>query len=259
MSLSDAHAVIVVDWGGNNYVTGDESLAGDTGGADGVQGGFSGGDPLPLNPSSGYSTSASSGAFYGTVTWTTVGQDGGYGEVTNGANDQIELKRYDTYIQGLFLWKRDDFLNNPDMASVTFDDTSSATVYLDTLVGFTDGHIVLRKEGANAGYYISQEQPIDNDDVTLNFGFTGLTWLAYDPATSLDTFGAAVDIYEDGVINNITEIGFYTNSNASSPNAFRLRNFQIDAALVPEPNSLGMISLSVISLLGLRRRLTARS
>ncbi|MEX0776463.1 MAG: PEP-CTERM sorting domain-containing protein [Phycisphaeraceae bacterium] len=231
-----APAALIVDWGGN-YVSTTVAFSGASGTN---RGGFSSGDPLLISPTSSYT----GGDFYGHVAWTAAGQDGNYASVVNATADRIEIKRYDTDLRSLILWRQGDFLNGLDSGNIGFDAGSTASMNINTLIQFDAGHLVIRLEGGSSdGYYISQETPFDGAGLK-SANLTALTWLAYDPATSLTTFGTPVNLLSGGKISHVTEVGFYTRSNNSgSPNAFRLDSFEVTAALIPEPATLALLAL----------------
>lgn len=246
-----AWADLVVDWGGNYVAANQAFSSGTTAGF----GGFSAGDPLQISPTTGYS----GGAFYGQVAWTTTGSDGNYATVVNNTSlDRLEIKRYSTDIKALVLWRQADFLNGMNSGTVAFDNTSSVSMNLNTLVNFDAGRVVIRLEGgAQDGYYISQESPFNGTGLK-SAQLTSLTWLAYDPATSLTTFNSPTSLLADGMITNVTEIGFYTRSNnAANPNAFRLDSFEVSAITVPEPAALTLVGLGALTLLARRRKTAA--
>ena len=100
--IPTASAAVAVSWGvSTGYVTESEQFANlDTLGM--RLGGFSGGDPLQLSPTTDYT----GGTFYGAVTWTSTGSDGNYGAVEQRTGgDTIEIKRFNADIQAVVLWR----------------------------------------------------------------------------------------------------------------------------------------------------------
>lgn len=241
-------AAVIVDWGGN-YVSSNQSFANP---GTNQFGGFVSGDPLQLSPASNYS----GGAFYGMVSWTTIGTDGEYGRVVEASGgDRIEIKRYNTDLQALVLWRQSDFLNGLDSGTVAFDSTSKVSMNLITFVQFDPGRVVIRLSGGSQdGYYISQQTPFDGSGLN-EADLTSLTWLAYDPASDLGSFGAPVNLLSGGLISNVTEVGFYAHSDATSANAFRLDSFEVTA--IPEPSS-SLLILSGLAFFVWRRPRASR-
>jgi hypothetical protein len=248
---SASEAAVVVNWGGDSVST--NVLFANPNGNN--YGGFSGDDPLQISPTSSYT----GGTFYGQVAWSETGSDGSYGQVNNSSSaDRIEIKRYDTDLRAVILWKQADFLNGLSSGNVGFDATSTVSANIATDVNFEPGHVVVRLEGgAHDGYYISSQTPFDGSG-DKSATFTSLTWLAYDPATSLTTFGSAVNLLSNatsGTIEHVTEVGFYARSNhASAANAFRVSTFQVSAAAVPEPATLTVLGAGAWMMLSARRR-----
>lgn len=255
VSVSGLQSALIVDWGGTAYVSATTTPMGGQN-ATSPQGGFSGGDPLLLNPTANYDSAQTSGVFYGAVTWTTTGADGNFGSVMNAVGgDRMEFKRYNTDLNVLVVWRQADFLNGHSTGNVGFDSSSTVSMRMNTFVNFDAGRVVLRLQGgSNDGYYISQQAPFNSTASTISANFTTLTWLAYDPATSLSDFGAPVDLLSGGLIDHVTEVGFYVHSNATSANAFRLDSFEVNSIAIPEPSTWALLLGSMGALLFLRRR-----
>ena len=241
--IPTASAAVAVSWGvSTGYVTESEQFANlDT---PGMQlGGFSGGDPLQLSPTTDYT----GGTFYGAVTWTSTGSDGNYGAVEQRTGgDTIEIKRFNADIQAVVLWRQADFLNGLNSSSITFDAASTASMNLTTFANFDAGRVVIRLEGGpNDGYYISQETPYNGTGSKVA-NLTSLTWQLHDPAASMSTFGTVTPLVSGGLISNVTEVGFYTSSSATAANAFRASSFEVTA--VPETTSAILAGLGFGSL-----------
>lgn len=251
---ADASATVIVDWGGN-YVSSNrqfQNFTGDT--TAGTIGGFSSGDPLLISPSSGYS----GGDIYGSIAWTlrpTQTENTGQGAIVKNASpsDQIELKMGGTDYAALLLWRQSDFLNGMNTGTVTLENTSTAAVDIKTYVGFDAGRVVIRLEGgSNDGYYISQETPFDGSGLK-SASLTSLTWLSYDPATSLTATGSVVNLLSSGQIANVTEAGIQFEAHTDGSNALRFDSFEVDTAVIPEPATLGLIVIGGM-LMAPRRR-----
>ncbi|MFA7345982.1 MAG: PEP-CTERM sorting domain-containing protein [Terrimicrobiaceae bacterium] len=268
--LSTANATVIVDWGGSSITTASfNSFRNYTGGAittggsgtnpaSGVFGGFSSGDPALISPSSNYT----GGNFYGEVSFTRnpawVAQDNsGLGaDVENSTNpNRMVFKMGSATLNALVVWKQADFLNSLNTGNVGFDATSTVGININTLVEFNPGRVVIRLQGgSNDGYYISQSTPF-NATGTKTASPTSLTWLAYDPATSLTTFGAVTNLLSGAQISHVTEVGFlFQSTGVLTSNAFRLDSFDVNAIAVPEPATWGLLAFSLTTVMVLRRR-----
>ena len=247
--IQTASAAVAVSWGvSTGYVTTSQQFANlDTAGM--RLGGFSGGDPLQLSPTTDYT----GGTFYGAVTWTATGSDGNYGAVEQRTGgDTIEIKRFNADIQAVVLWRQADFMNGLNSSSITFDAASTASMNLTTCTNFDPGRVVIRLQGGpNDGYSISQETPYDGTGPN-EANLTSLTWQLYDPAASMSTFGAVTPLVSGGLISNVTEVGFYTSSSATAANAFRAGSFEVTA--VPETTSVILAGLGFGGLCIRRKR-----
>jgi hypothetical protein len=252
--LTALPGAMLVDWGGQ-YVTGNAALSnGST--ASMNYGGFTDGDPQLISPSAGYSGPQ----FHGQINWpsenTGIGALTGNGGqmVNNNTTDRLELKRGGSSLAALILFRQGTFLNGLNSGNVSFDSSSTVSMNINTFALYDAGRVVIRLEGGSLdGYYVSQEAPFNGLNLK-SANLTSLTWLAYDPATNLRTFGSAVNILEGGLINHVTEVGFYAQQAAGAANsdstAFRLDSFEVTA--VPEPGA-GVAIFLGLALLNLCR------
>lgn len=244
LSTTALQAVVVVSYGGN-YPTGsftNGSIAADN------FGGFSSGNPillydLPSGPD-----------LYGQVNWTAgVESTGSGGEIDS--SDRIVLKRGMTNLAAVITFRQSDFQNGLGSGNLSFDASNTATMTISTDALFDAGRVVIRLQGGSQdGYYISQEGPFENAGVRAA-NLTSLTWLAYDPATDIRAFGSVTNLLEGGLINNVTEVGFYVQQAAGAltndATAFRVTSFVVTG--IPEP-SAGLTAILALGALALVRR-----
>ncbi len=251
-------SALVVDWGGD-YVSANRAFQNGSI-AERNYGGFIDGDPQVISPAT-ENYAGTNARFYGHMTWSPEegSATGAGGQVVhNGGSDRIELKRGYTDLSAVILWKQADFLNDLDAGNVSFDADSTVQMNINTYAAFDPGRVVIRLSGGSQdGYYISSETPF-NGTGTKSANLTSLTWLAYDPASSLDTFGDATSLVSGGLISNVSEVGFYFNESTGAlttdATALRLDSFEVTA--IPEPTVLPS-ALVGAGLVAVRRRRTA--
>lgn len=237
-------ALLAVDWGGNT-VSADAAFS--------SQGGFSSGDPLLISPTTGYTGKPFYGytqIFSGTVTNI-------QNAVGNATNDRIVLKMDNgtTNTGFLVLWKQTDFLNGLNTGNVGFDAASSIRTNIISYASQDandSGRIVIRSGGS---YYISSRIYSNTGNITTP-DVTALPFYAYNPATTLDPNNPTtpVSIVSGGFIQNVTEVGFYFETNATLNNALRIEDFEVNLTAIPEPGSILVFSLLAPLALAFRRR-----
>ncbi|RYD38751.1 MAG: hypothetical protein EOP87_00980 [Verrucomicrobiaceae bacterium] len=239
-------AILAVDFGGN-YVT-------NAGGSQPLQdGGFTtGGDPLQISPTASYTGPVFHGrrqVFSGTAGTTN------YQILNNGDLDRIELKTTDqTNNTGfLVLFRQENFLNGLNTGNVGFDSTSS--IRLNNIIYANQtadsGRLVLRQ---GTTYYISERIYTAAGDITTP-DITALSYFAYNPATTIDPNSptTAVPILSGGMIQNVTEVGFYFEAQNSS-NAVRLQDIEINMVAIPEPAAVALLGMAAPLCLRRRRK-----
>ncbi|RYD38750.1 MAG: hypothetical protein EOP87_00975 [Verrucomicrobiaceae bacterium] len=255
ISGGSARAALAVNWGGTGYVNANRTFNN--------TGGFTGGNPdafsipnYPQVPASAVNT-----AFYGKIE-TFSGTSGILSSVNNAeTGDVISLKSSDS-IEGvanntgfLVLWKQADFLNGLDTGNVGF--TSSSTVTLTTTT-YTNqstadsGRMVIRAGGS---YYVSS-QVFNAQNSTFNPTPTALSWFAYSPSLGINVNNAslvAANIVSGGVIANVTEVGFYFETDRTA-NAARIQDFDVNLEAIPEPAALALTALAAPLCLRRKRR-----
>jgi hypothetical protein len=237
-------ATLAVDYGGN-YVT-------NANGSQPLQpGGFDlDGNPLQISPVANYTGPVFHGrmqVFSGTSDTTTY-------RIQNSSDlDRIELKTSDTPNNTgfLILFRQGTFLNGLNTGNIGFDSTSS--IRLNNLIYANQtadsGRIVLRQ---GTTYYISDRvYTMEGNTTTTNL--TNLNYFAYNPASTIDPNSptTAVSIVSGGMIQNVTEVGFYFEAQ-NSANAIRIQDIEINMVAIPEPAAAALLALAAP--LCLRRR-----
>jgi hypothetical protein len=237
-------AILAVGYGGN-YVTN----------ADGSQtlqeGGFTpGGDPLQISPAANYTGPV----FHGRMqVFSGTSGTANYRILNNSNQDRIELKTSDALNNTgfLILFRQENFLNGLDTGNVGFDSTSSIRLNNVIYANQTpdSGRIVLRQ---GTTYYISERVYTELGDVTTP-NLTTLSYFAYNPASTIDPNSptTAVSIVNGGMIQNVTEVGFYFEAQ-NSANAIRIQDIEINMVAIPEPSAAALLFLAAP--LGLRRK-----
>ncbi|MBX3740584.1 MAG: hypothetical protein KF712_06310 [Akkermansiaceae bacterium] len=245
-----ARAALAVNWGGTAYVTANRTFNN--------TGGFTDGSPDAFSIPS-YSASQPSANLYGkieTFSGTSVIQS----SINNAASgDVISLKSSDL-IDGvanntgfLVLWKQADFLNGLNTGNVGFTSATNVTLTTTTYASqsATDsGRMVIRTGGS---YYVSQ-QVFNGGSTTFTPTPTALNWFAYNPAAGIKVDSGslvAANIVSDGIIANVTEVGFYFETDKTA-NAARIQNFDVNLEAIPEP--VAAVLLGLAAPLCLRRK-----
>lgn len=106
---------------------------------------------------------------------------------------------------------------------------------------------------AGGSYYVSQ-QVFTAANSTFTPTPAALNWFAYNPSAGINVNAAslvAANIVSDGVIPNVTEVGFYFETDKTA-NAARIQNFDVNMVAIPEPAAAALLILAAP--LCLRRR-----
>lgn len=262
--ISTLNAALMVDWGGD-YVSGNRSYsnpsAGGVAGPNSADklGGFSSGAPVLLSPATAYD--GTSDTFYGEIirtsgTSTFTTSNGGNAASwiqQNNTSDRIEIKLASSAVSALFLWKQTDFLNGLNTGSLNLGAGSTVSTAVDTYAAGVPGRAVVKSAG---NYYISSA--IFSATGTSSSDLTTLSWFSYTPATSISSIGASYDLVSNGVISNVTEIGFFTGITAVVANAVRISSVEFNyvaGAVIPEPSTYATLAgLLLLGVCSLRRR-----
>ncbi len=253
----------LVDWSGN-YVSALQQYS-NPNSSDGKSvtryGGFSGGNPLLLSPSAGYS--GTSARFYGEVartagsgTFTNVNGNSPQAIVLNNSStDQLQFRLDGSTMSALFLWKQEDFLNGFNTGSLDLVEGSTIALNMVTNVGTTNGRAVVR---VNNSYYISSTVVSSGATGLISADLTTLSWFNYDPASSLNTVGSSFSLVSGGLISNVKEVGFYF-SLTGIQNAIRLDSVKFDAIVVPESSTYALLAGGLgLSFLHRRKRAASK-
>ena len=215
-------------------------------------GGFSGGDPLQISPASNYSGPILHGKM---EIFSGEGDLRNYRILNNGNDDRIELKTQDIVNNTgfLVLFRQENFLNGLNTGNIGFDSTTSIRLNNVIYANQTSdsGRLVLR---LGSDYYISELVFDMAGDLTTP-DITALDYFAYNPASTINPNDpiTPVSIVTDGMIQQVTEVGFYFETQ-NSANAIRIQDFEVNMIQVPEPATISLLALMAPLALSRRRR-----
>ena len=238
--------------------------------------------PAPLSPASGYS--GTSGTFYGGFVINTLDNatalgdtlsPNGHGVHQNGSTDHLKFQtqhsgnHHHTFALMMY-WDKTGFLNDTNLATVTFDATSNLSVSVrndSNLEPDAHLHFVVRN---GTQFYVSQAfwggvspsttepgyQGVFPDGATINYNpaASPFGWKAYNP-TGLDLqFGHGS--WVTPTFDNVTAVGFYVDTlnftgGPTNNSNLEITGFAVNA--VPEA-SHAVLSLGALGALMLRRR-----
>lgn len=117
-------------------------------------------------------------------------------------------------LRTLFMWRKDQFLENMELVQVGFDDDSENSSFdLNLLIGSGEGFEVRFVVKQNGSYYISEFVGDTEGAISLN-GFndsnaTGKRWSIFQPTATDFYFDNSAANYEAVDFDDIEEVGFY--------------------------------------------------
>lgn len=164
----------------------------------------------------------------------------------------------DQQIRVLGLWDDDDFLAS---GTTEFDGTTNSTLTLGISTFANSGggmgaRFVIR-DGTQ--FYVSSVETVLVGSTSINGATAGLQWGAFDENDFASFDSSAADVgmsvtFSAQTFSNVTGVGFLTEAARPTTNgaAFAVNDFQ--AVLVPEPSSILLVSLALVSLIAFRRR-----
>ena len=161
---------------------------------------------------------------------------------------------------GLFMFRKDEFLNGGD-AGTTFDATSSMSV---TYGYWSDWNVACRTRMVirnGSTYYLSEAYFTSYQNATLtlddfnNNDAADKRWAIWTPtATSFaipDTSGMTFEAVD---FNDVTEVGFIAEGGLEKYNkTIRFASFIVDGVVIPEPVTISMLAVGAVGLLRRRR------
>jgi len=188
---------------------------------------------VPFNPTGdAYNTQAPSHTYYGGIIGYHANQP--YARITEGmlnenhelrddanmmSNQQASAKKAGNTVQawGVWLWKKDDFLNHGNDHAVTFDDQSLLALHVSRYWDDVDGGRWVVQDGDD--FYISEATFGTAEDIKRRGEKTRLTWMqhptktrwaVYTPEAPYDIrFDAAKAVFKEHALEDVTATGFY--------------------------------------------------
>jgi hypothetical protein len=151
-------------------------------------------------------------------------------------------------MKGTYIWKQADYLAGSSQG-VEFDESSSLSISVSgyTLPNNSEMRFVAQQGGT---YYVSQFDFSGSGTYSLSNPNTN-TWAVLD--TSDYTYGAMNAV----TFTNVEAVGFYFSGERTvSPGIIRIDvdDFQVNATVIPEPATFGMIGTGIGLALMIRRR-----
>lgn len=233
-------------------------------------------DSTALSPAANWS--GTSGVFFGGAQVTrlnsaTMPVTGTFATTVNNAGgDRVRLgvnvdasNRIDS-VQGLFFWKKSDFLNGGDVATIGLDTTSAFSVNIVTGgVSGGDGARVRFVVQNGSQFYVSSvaSQTVSNGG-TATFNLTGAAlmttevWDDYAPTSNL-TWASGGTTISSTALNDIQAVGFYVIGTgiaaADRDFNFTFNDFSFTGTAIPEPSGFATLAgLGMLGVVALRRR-----
>ncbi len=187
----------------------------------------------PFNPTGdAYNTQVPSHTYYGGIIGYHANQP--YARITEGmlnenhelrddanmmSNQQASAKKAGNTVQawGVWLWKKEDFLNQGDTHKVTFDDESLLALHVSRYWDDVDGGRWVVRDGDT--FYISEVTFGTAEDIERRGESTRLTWMqhptktrwaVYTPEAPYDIrFDASKAEFKEHEFEDVTATGFY--------------------------------------------------
>ena len=141
---------------------------------------------------------------------------------------------------GLYIWKKDDFLNSMNDKTLRFDDTAASrlSAYLFRFMGSGNMHWVIRN---GETYYLSNKSISSQGVTNILAGTDGAKWASWDPSANNGTefFNIPTTGFVTQTLNNVTAVGvFYMITNTGNQALFTVEtNNGFSAKLVLTPES----------------------
>ncbi|MEZ4888537.1 MAG: hypothetical protein R3E32_27685 [Chitinophagales bacterium] len=117
-------------------------------------------------------------------------------------------------LRTLFMWRKDQFLNNMDLVQVGFDeDADNSSLEVNILIASGEGFEVRFVVKQNGGYYISEFVGNTEGAIGLegfnNSNLVGKRWTVFNPTATDFDFSGASETFAAVDFDDIEEVGFY--------------------------------------------------
>lgn len=138
-------------------------------------------------------------------------------------------------MDALFMWRKDQFLNNMNLANVGFDDTDNSRLAVNLIVG---NDITLRFIVKNDGvYYISEHVATSTGLIELtafnNNSNMGYRWAVFTPISDSFAMPSSFAPFTAVDFTNVEEVGFlYKGERNGYSNALEFDAFEVDGVAI---------------------------
>ncbi|TVP82448.1 MAG: PEP-CTERM sorting domain-containing protein [Puniceicoccaceae bacterium] len=157
---------------------------------------------------------------------------------------------YSTTIQGMLVWKKENFLNGFDAQPVQLNSGDSLSITWTQIAATTvDVRFVVQQGGS---YYVS------NSGFSSLVANNDLTTFSVDPAQTtwalIDTSDYSIGSFSSVVLADVEAVGIYFNaSRANQQTIISFNDFKV--VDIPEPSTFGiLVGLAILGLVVTRRR-----
>ncbi len=170
-------------------------------------------------------------------------------------NDQIFLAvngPVDTdssFLQGIVLWKRNDFLNGADTSSFSM---TGMTATLSTNGGSLSSRWVVQ----SGGNFYASALDAGNNSPSFASNPESVSWIDYDPTVDFTDFTGAAAGLVAADFDDLEAVGLYVEEGKGRFNQVRIVAFEVtgDVTVIPEPSAFLGLLTGFLVLMSVRRR-----
>lgn len=265
-SSSLTHAALLVDWGGD-YLTGTGTSVSNlnlpTPTDSSTTRTWAYNSSTTIVPASGYTTTATSANFYGSLQFTYASGPANFTTARIDNNNDVNRINISTpvnsgvaqTIAGFLTWQKADFLNGLSSQSVSLASGNLLSLNFASVGGA--GTVTFRALIQQGGqWYLSANSFTNSATGTFTIDLYSTNWALWTPASDLSQLPSSYTL-ASSTFTDITSAGFYFSGSRSNSMSFQIDSVEFNA--VPEPSIMAMALASVCVLLTIQRRRSSSS